>query len=188
MAWDKRPGRIVFWVLAFSFLFHLVLSLRAGLVADEAYYWTWSIHPAISYFDHPPLIAWSLWITTHLLGVTPLGIRILPLGISLLIGGALYRMGKEILLDRWAGLWAVLLVNATILFSAGAFLMTPDTLVILFYLLTMWWFYRAIERNSASAMLLAGLWFGLGILSKYTMVLLGPLLLHFLLVDSRGRA
>ena len=188
MTWDKRPGRIVFWLIGLSLLFHLVLALKAGLVADEAYYWTWSLHPQLSYFDHPPLIAWSLWVTTHLLGDNRLAIRILPLLISLLISVALYRMGKEILRDRWAGLWAVLLVNATLLFSAGAFLMTPDSLVILFFLLCLQSFYRAIDEDNGRIMLVAGLWFGLGLLSKYTMVLLGPLLLLFLLLDGKGRS
>ncbi|EQD79156.1 glycosyl transferase family protein, partial [mine drainage metagenome] len=36
-------------------------------------------------------------------------------------------------------------------------------------------------------MVLAGLWFGLGLLSKYTMVLLGPLLLLYLLLAPRHR-
>jgi len=188
MTWDKRPGRIVFWVILLAFLFHLLLALKAGVVADEAYYWSWSLHPRLSYFDHPPMIAWSLWVTTHLLGVNKLGIRILPLILSLLISLALYRMGKEILLDRWAGLWAVLLANASLLFSAGSFLVTPDTLVIFFFLMAVWHFYRAIERQSDWSMLGAGLWFGLGLLSKYTMVLLGPLLLVFLLLDPKGRA
>lgn len=187
MRWDRRPGKILFWLISGSFLFHLLLSLKAGLVADEAYYWTWSLHPALSYFDHPPLIAWTLWVTTHLLGHNRLAVRIVPLLISLMISLVLYRMGKDLLVDRFAGLWAVLLANATLLFSAGAFLMTPDTLSLLFFLLTLWWFFLAIERDSARFMLGAGLWFGLGLLSKYTTVLLGPLLLLFLLLDGKGR-
>ncbi len=157
-------------------------------MADEAYYWSWSLHPQLSYFDHPPLIAWTLWATTHLMGTNRLAIRIVPLAISLFISVALYVLGKELLVDRWTGFWAVLLVNATLLFSAGAFLMTPDSIVVLFFLLATWSFYRAIDRGSDRAMLTTGVWFGLGLLSKYTMVLLGPPLLLFLLLDQKGRA
>ncbi|MCL4485700.1 MAG: glycosyltransferase family 39 protein [Nitrospirae bacterium] len=184
----RRPGQIVFWVLGLVFVFHVVLALKAGLVADEAYYWTWSLHPALSYFDHPPMIAWILWLSTHLFGTNRWGIRFPSLLISVLIGVFLYRMAKEMLRDRWAGLWAVFLVSATLLFSAGSFLITPDSIVILFFLLTLLSFWRAIDRNSGREMLLSGLWFGLGLLSKYTMVLLGPLLVLFLLLDPRGRS
>ncbi len=184
----RQPGRVAFWVLLAAFLFHGCLALRAGLVADEAYYWSWSLHPALSYFDHPPMIAWILWLSTHLFGVNRWGIRFPSLLISVLIGSFLYGMAKEMFRDRWAGLWAVLLVSATLLFSAGAFLITPDSIVILFFLLTLRSFYRAIDRGSDRDMLMAGLWFGLGLLSKYTMVLLGPLLVVFLLLDRRARS
>ncbi len=184
----RQPGRLAFGILLAAFLFHAVLALKAGLVADEAYYWTWSLHPALSYFDHPPMIAWVLWLSTHLFGVNRWGIRFPSLLVSVLIGYFLYRMGKEIFRDRWAGLWAVLLITASLLFSAGAFLITPDSIVVLFFLLTLRSFYLAIDRDSDRSMILAGLWFGLGLLSKYTMVLLGPLLVLFLLLDRRARA
>ncbi len=183
----RFPGKVAFWVLSIAFLFHLFLALNAGFVPDEAYYWTWTLQPSLSYFDHPPMIAWMLWLSTHLFGATHFGIRFPSLVISVVIGFFLYLMGKEILKDRWAGLWAVFLVTATLLFSAGAFLMTPDSIVILFFILTLFSFYRAIEFDSDRLMLLSGAWFGMGLLSKYTMVLLGPLLVLFLLIDDRGR-
>lgn len=30
--------------------------VAVNLVSDEAYYWMWGQHPALSYFDHPPLM------------------------------------------------------------------------------------------------------------------------------------
>jgi len=185
---SRNPGRFVFWVILLALAFHVILALKAGLVADEAYYWTWSLHPALSYFDHPPMIAWVLWLSTHLFGTNRWGVRFPSLFVSVLIGLLLYRMAKEMFRDRWAGLWAVLLVTSTLLFSAGAFLITPDSIVIPFFLLALYSFWKAIDRNSDREMLLSGLWFGLGLLSKYTMVLLGPLLVLFLLLDPRGRS
>ncbi|CAN1211678.1 glycosyltransferase family 39 protein [Tumidithrix helvetica PCC 7403] len=35
---------------------------------DEAYYWLWGQHPDLSYYDHPPLLAWVQGIFTHILG------------------------------------------------------------------------------------------------------------------------
>ena len=41
-------------------LFKFVHLLAAGVFMDEAYYWMWGQHPALSYYDHPPLNAWLL--------------------------------------------------------------------------------------------------------------------------------
>ena len=183
----KEPGKFVLALVSFFFLFHLVLAAKAGLVADEAYYWIWSLHPQMSYFDHPPGIAWAIAAFTHLFGTNRLGVRMPALLISAAISFLLYKMGKEFLKDRWAGAWAVLFVTASLLFSAGAFIITPDSLVILFFALTLWQFYHALETGSGRSMGLSGLWFGLGLLSKYTMVLLGPLLLLFLLASPSRR-
>jgi len=188
MTLRKEPGKLVFALVSFFFLFHIVLAERAGLVADEAYYWIWSLAPKMSYFDHPPFIAWTIAFFTGIFGTDKLAIRMAPLLISLAISFLLYEMGKEFLKDRWAGAWAVLFVSSSLLFSAGAFLITPDSLVVLFFALTLWQFYRALEKNSGRLMVLAGLWFGLGLLSKYTMVLLGPLLLLYLLLAPRHRS
>lgn len=188
MTLRKEPGKLVLLLAAFFFLFHLVLAFKAGLVADEAYYWIWSRHPQMSYFDHPPGIAWTIAFFTHLFGTNPLGIRMAALLISAAISFLLYKMGKEFLKDRWAGAWAVLFVSSSLLFSAGAFIITPDSLVIFFFALTLWQFYHALETGSGRSMGLSGLWFGLGLLCKYTMVLLGPLLFLYLLASPKRRA
>jgi dolichol-phosphate mannosyltransferase len=39
-------------------------AFNVPLTADEAYYWTWSLHPAYGYTDHPPMVAWLIWLGT----------------------------------------------------------------------------------------------------------------------------
>jgi 4-amino-4-deoxy-L-arabinose transferase-like glycosyltransferase len=48
-----------------------VLDLRT----DEAYYWTWSKESALSFLDHPPMIAWFIRFGTAIFGDTNLGVR-----------------------------------------------------------------------------------------------------------------
>ena len=48
-----------------------VLDLRT----DEAYYWTWSKEGALSFLDHPPMIAWFIRFGTAIFGHTNLGAR-----------------------------------------------------------------------------------------------------------------
>ena len=35
---------------------------------DTYYYWTWSKKLQLSYFDGPPMIAYLIWLSTHLFG------------------------------------------------------------------------------------------------------------------------
>jgi 4-amino-4-deoxy-L-arabinose transferase-like glycosyltransferase len=41
-------------------------AFNVPLTADEAYYWTWSLHPAYGYTDHPPMVAWLIGLGTAL--------------------------------------------------------------------------------------------------------------------------
>ena len=44
--------------------------------SQEAYYWTYAQHPDLAYFDHPPIVAWLIWIGTHVFGDGSIGIRL----------------------------------------------------------------------------------------------------------------
>ena len=52
-----------------------IFAARVELRVDEAYYWTWSKENVISYFDHPPMIAWWVRFGTFLFGDTNFGVR-----------------------------------------------------------------------------------------------------------------
>src|SRR5690348_17974603 len=56
---------------AMRFIFAGSLDLRT----DEAYYWTWSKESALSFLDHPPMIAWFIRFGTAIFGDTNFGVR-----------------------------------------------------------------------------------------------------------------
>ena len=47
-------------ILVVLTLLRAYAAFNVPLTADEAYYWTWSLHPAYGYTDHPPLVAWLI--------------------------------------------------------------------------------------------------------------------------------
>ncbi|QKV17140.1 ArnT family glycosyltransferase [Oricola thermophila] len=47
--------------------------------ADEAYYWLWGQHLALSYYDHPPLAAWLQRLSAELFGWNLFALRAAPL-------------------------------------------------------------------------------------------------------------
>jgi 4-amino-4-deoxy-L-arabinose transferase-like glycosyltransferase len=49
-------------VLALLTVLRAYAAFNVPLTADEAYYWTWSLHPAFGYTDHPPMVAWLIWL------------------------------------------------------------------------------------------------------------------------------
>lgn len=53
-------------VVAALTLLRAYAAFNVPLTADEAYYWTWSLHPAYGYTDHPPLVAWLIGLGTAL--------------------------------------------------------------------------------------------------------------------------
>ena len=70
------PARLALAIGAASLLLHLGYAGLVPLSPQEAYYWSWSRQPALSYFDHPPLAAWTIAATTALAGPGERGVRL----------------------------------------------------------------------------------------------------------------
>lgn len=168
-------------------LLRLALAAWLPLSPDEAYYWVWSRALAPGYLDHPPMVAYWIWIGTHLLGETALGVRLLgPLaaaGGSLLLGQA----AEDFWPGKGAGPIAAALLNATLLFGAGSVIMTPDTPLLFFWTATIWALARLLRTGRGKWWLAAGLAAGLAMASKYTALLLVLSVGAWLLVIPRPR-
>src|SRR5690606_10570066 len=67
----------------------VVFDLFADPLPDEAYYWLWGQHPALSYFDHPPLQAWMQAASNAIFGDSLFALRIPTLITTVWIAGLL---------------------------------------------------------------------------------------------------
>lgn len=56
----------LFSVIGVMSIFRLVLAAYFPMTNDEAYYWDWGRELQLSYFDHPPAVAWMTWLSQHL--------------------------------------------------------------------------------------------------------------------------
>ncbi len=150
-------------------LLRLIYCGRVELSPDEAYYFQWSEHLAPSYFSKGPGIAATIWLSTHLFGVSEFGIRafspLLALGTSLLLAGLARRLYSESV-----AVWTVVLINCTPIFNAGGLVMTIDPLSIFFWAAALSTFWLALEKSPAFSAWwpLTGALIGAGFLSKYT--------------------
>lgn len=184
----KNQFIIYSWLGAFLLLSLITLAtLPLGL--DEAYYWYWSQHLDLSYFDHPPMIAWLISVSTTLGGAQEFGVRCGGLVLTLI--GAYFSFATARLLFPTAPsqfAWEYLLVlNLTPIFAGAAIIQTPDTPLFLCWQVALYFGAKIVVTQAAWAWYGAGIGLGLGLLSKYTMVLFVPGMLLFLALSPAHR-
>ncbi len=179
------------WLLAFLLIgisiFRLFYIQLIELAPDEAYYWTWAKHLQWGYYDHPPLVAFIIWIFTNLAGDTELGVRLGWVIIGTFLTFLLYLLGREMFKDAAVGFFSALLMNIILLMATGAIIATPDGPQGLCWVLTIYLLWKIMEERKNFLWYGLGLVFGLGMLSKYTMALLAPCTLGFFLSSPQGR-
>jgi 4-amino-4-deoxy-L-arabinose transferase-like glycosyltransferase len=76
----KPPGnssrRRLVVVLGICCLLRLLAIAWWPLTGDEAYHWEWADNPSLGYFDHPPLHAWSMTLSTAIFGHSAWAVRV----------------------------------------------------------------------------------------------------------------
>lgn len=165
----------VFWG---ALLIKLILSAALPLTNDEAYYWVWSQHLQLSYFDHPPFVAWLYWLGNpfHFFPGSVRWPGVLLAQASLWIWLVLL---KPFLNERQRLMWLCLAVLSPLV-GGSAIVVTPDVPLMFFYALALWTFFRWREKPNWQMSLAFGTTMGLGFTGKYMMVLFGLSLLPLL--------
>jgi len=183
----EKSDIVAYSLLAAIFIARMIYVNSMGLVADEAYYWDWSRSPAFGYFDHPPMVAWFIFLGTHLFGTTVLGVKFMAVFGSLLASLFTYFLAKKYVRKVSSAAMLIILSNFVILFGIGGLLATPDIPMVLFWSIGLYAAYLFIFENRPWSWLLLGLCMGLGLLSKYLFGLFIISLLVFLLCSKEHR-
>ena len=188
----ERPAlSSLLWVAALIAVMTAMRCVFAGtldLRTDEAYYWTWSKESALSFLDHPPMIAWFIRFGTAIFGDTNFGVRfagLLAMPISQLL---LADIVRRVTHDIRAAMLAVLMMEAALYYGLLMAKVAPDIALIPFELAMVWSLVRLTESGDARWWLAAGVFGGLSLLSKLTALMLIPAIAAFILVpDWRWR-
>lgn len=173
-------------VIAIAVALKLAYALQVELWPEETYYWMYSRHLDFGYLDHPPMVAWLIRLGTLLCGDTALGVRAGALASGALASVFVYAVTRDLYGIASARL-ALLLMQVLPFFFAAGFLMTPDAPLTAAWAATLYALVRALIRQRTSAWWGAGVALGLGLLSKYTIALLGAAALVFVLLDREAR-
>src|SRR5512137_1410859 len=96
------PKRALAVLIASSTLIRLAAACSLGLGNDEAYHFLYAVHPDLSYYDHPPMLAWVEMIGLTLSG-SPFSALALRSGFILLFAASTWLMWR--IGNRWYGPW-----------------------------------------------------------------------------------
>lgn len=164
---------------------HLWLAGTLELSPDEAYYWTWSREPALSYPDHPPLVAWLIALGTTVGGNTALGVRWPFVLLGTLLVPLVFAAGRRAGLRPGLAVLVATAAGISPLGSAAALLATPDAPLAFGWAVGLVGLLGAAGvHTSRSAWPLVGLGAAVACLSKLTGVLLPAAVLVWVLGPS----
>jgi Dolichyl-phosphate-mannose-protein mannosyltransferase len=172
-AWLRTGGLVVLCAAIAKLLIHLYASRYYGYFTDELYYLACGRHLAWGYVDQPPLIAAIVRFETLLFGESLVAIRFLP---------ALAGAGKVILTGLIArelggGRFAQGLAALAVLCAPGFLgmdnLLSMNAFEPLFWLACAYVVIRIIRTGNQRLWLWFGLWSGLGLLNKHSMLIFG---------------
>ena len=157
------------------------------LYPDEAQYWLWSLHPAFGYYSKPPMVAWLIALTTHLLSNSEGAIRLAAPLLHFAAALVVFRIGER-LYDSRVGFWSALLYVTLPGVSASAALISTDAPLLLCWAAALYAFIRAREPGGGRWWWAVGAAAGFGLLSKYAMAYwLASALIYLLVFHDERR-
>lgn len=182
---------LLFTALAVVSIFRIFYILHGplNLSPDEAHYWEWSRRLDLSYYSKGPMIAYLIYFGTLLFGSTVFGVRIPAAVFSVLSSLYLFRLVNLIYVSDpakrpdkanntgasgqgFVALASALILQAIPLFAAFGILFTIDSPFIFFWIISLYFFYKAITNESNAQWkywIISGIYIGCGLLTKYTM-------------------
>jgi dolichol-phosphate mannosyltransferase len=167
-------------------LLRLIYCSQVELLPEETYYWNYSRHLDIGYLDHPPMVAWLIRAGTAVFGQSEFGVRVGAIFCGAIASWYVYRL-TQALFDDASALVALVFMQVLPFFFFSGILMTPDVPLTAAWAALLFYLQQALIAGRASAWWRAGVWLGLGLLSKYTILMLAPVAFIFMVWDPQAR-
>lgn len=173
--------RRAYLLLLLMGVFAVIYNLYLPAHPDEAYYWEWSRHLALSYYDGPPLMAYLIRVVTAIFGISASSIKLTAV-LCMTVGLYFIFLLTRELFDEKTAFCALVLLMFLPIIQAGYVISSLDPGMFCFWSLTLYWFYLAVSRDNNFYRYLAGFALGLTTLTKYPGLLLGISLFLFMLL------
>jgi 4-amino-4-deoxy-L-arabinose transferase-like glycosyltransferase len=171
---------IIFLSIRIAWLFLMPFEL----FGDEAQYWFWSQNLDFGYYSKPPIVAWAIKATTLFCGNQEACIRLSSPIFHALTAIITYLIGIQLFNYR-VGLFSAIVYLTLPAVSLSANIISTDPFLLFFWSLSIYMTLKAIENDKWLSWIIAGISCGLGMMSKYSMVLFLLCLLLFLFTEKK---
>jgi len=178
------------WATIMGFLIFRIVYIAAtdyNLAEDEAYFWDWSRHPAMSYYDMGPMVAWIIRFFTLLLPLSEFSVRIGAPLLAAMTAIVIYLLAADITKSSLLGFITVLLFHITPINTAGGIIITYYSPQVFFMAVTALFLWELVKGNDSRWWYLIGLSLGLGFLSHHMFILFSAEVALFVLLSSNRR-
>ena len=152
---------------------------------DTFYYWEWSRHLALSYYDGSPMIAYFIKLSTLIFNDTLFAFNSVGIVCAALTSWIIYRTAR-LFLSKEASFIAMFLWLFSPLVTLDILQQTTyDTPLLLFWSLTLYFVIRWMQLKQTKDLYWIGISIGLMLLSKYSGIVLVLGLFLFMLTTHR---
>ena len=159
-------------IIFLIFIIKIFFASLMPLVADESYYYVWSLFPQLSYFDHPGMVSWLIYIGDFFIPFhNPLSVRLFFVLLStctLILWLFIIKINAFSELQKYFFI-GLFLLNP--LLGLGSIFATPDVPLVFFWTFSYLCYLKLFTSNSLKWYFLLGASLGLGFCAKYHIVL-----------------
>jgi len=157
-----------------------------GLHGDEAQYWAWSQEPAFGYFSKPPMIAWVIGATTSFFGNAEWAVRLSAPFLHIATTVMIFLTARRFF-ESQVGFWAALIYTLMPAVWLSSYIMSTDAVLLLCWAVALHAWACLRDSGDWGRVIQLGLALGLGLLSKYAMAFMVPVLCLSVLFDRPSR-
>ena len=169
---DKKYLKYFLFLLILASVARIFIAFFLGLGIDEAHYFQYAVHPALSYYDHPPMVGYLIKIFLATGIQNSLIVRLPAVVSGILIMFLIFYIGKT-LFTAQSAFWAVVLFNLLPMFSGiGSIMIVPDTILSVLCLLILLLLWKIHKSGKGYLWYYIGIITGISLLTKYTGFLL----------------
>ena len=157
--------RIFYYLAGLLFLLNCIQAFFTDLIYDEAYYWHYAQDLSWGYFDHPPMVALLIKISSFISG-GELGVRFMSCVLSIATIFVLWSCIDNPEKRKYIPHFYLLVFSITLLNAYGFFTL-PDTPLLFFTALFLWCYKNFLEKGSIFWSVCLGIAMSLLMYSKY---------------------
>ncbi|KTD55975.1 glycosyl transferase [Legionella sainthelensi] len=179
-----RTPRSIYLCLFLYFALMLGIAPINILSLDTYYYWDWSRHLALSYYDGSPMIAYFIKCATLLFGNNLFALNFVGIIVAASCCGIIYKTARFFLSQEASWIAALSWLFSPLVTMDILKQTTYDTPLTLFWALTLYYSVKLIQTNKTKELYYIGISAGLMMLSKYTGIVLILSLLIFIIFST----